>query len=69
MFGTWEMFALLAIMLAMVFAGVHVAVALGIGAVAGIYMMQGDMDIVRAFASGRPPPPPASEIKLEERIA
>ncbi|MGH8635084.1 MAG: TRAP transporter large permease [Burkholderiales bacterium] len=49
MFGAGEMFALLAIMLAMVFAGVHVAVALGIGAVAGIYMMQGDMDIVRAF--------------------
>jgi tripartite ATP-independent transporter DctM subunit len=49
MFGTWEMIALLAIMLAMVFAGVHVAVALGIGAVAGIYMMQGDMIIVRNF--------------------
>jgi len=49
MFGTGEMIALLAIMLAMVFAGVHVAVALGIGAVAGIYMMQGDMNIVSAF--------------------
>ena len=49
MFGTGEMFALLAIMLAMVFAGVHVAVALGIGAVAGIYMMQGDMTVVRTF--------------------
>ena len=49
MFGTGEMIALLAIMLAMVFAGVHVAVALGIGAVAGIYIMQGDMNIVSAF--------------------
>jgi C4-dicarboxylate transporter DctM subunit len=49
MFGTGEMFWLLAIMLAMVFAGVHIAVALGIGAVAGIYMMQGDMIIVRNF--------------------
>jgi tripartite ATP-independent transporter DctM subunit len=49
MFGTGEMIGLLAIMLAMVFAGVHVAVALGIGAVAGIYMMQGDMIIVRNF--------------------
>jgi C4-dicarboxylate transporter, DctM subunit len=49
MFGTGEMVALLVIMLAMVFAGVHVAVALGIGAVAGIYMMQGDMIIVRNF--------------------
>jgi C4-dicarboxylate transporter DctM subunit len=49
MFGTGEMIWLLAIMLAMVFAGVHIAVALGIGAVAGIYMMQGDMIIVRTF--------------------
>ena len=49
MFGTGEMFALLAIMLLMVFAGVHIAVALGIGAVAGIYFMQGDMVIVRSF--------------------
>ncbi len=49
MFDTGEMIGLLVIMLAMVFAGVHVAVALGIGAVAGIYMMQGDMIIVRNF--------------------
>jgi tripartite ATP-independent transporter DctM subunit len=49
MFGTGEMLALLAIMLVMVFAGVHVAVALGFGAVAGIYMMQGDMTVVRTF--------------------
>jgi tripartite ATP-independent transporter DctM subunit len=51
MFGTGEMIALLAIMLAMVFAGVHVAVALGIGAVAGIYMMHGDIAVVRAFVA------------------
>jgi len=49
MFGTGEMIGLFAIMLAMVFAGVHVAVALGIGAVAGIYMMQGDITVVRSF--------------------
>jgi tripartite ATP-independent transporter DctM subunit len=49
MFGTGEMIALLAIMLVMVFAGVHVAVALGFGAVVGIYMMQGDIDVVRTF--------------------
>jgi tripartite ATP-independent transporter DctM subunit len=49
MFGTGEMLALLAIMLVMVFAGVHVAVALGIGAVFGIYMMQGDITVVRSF--------------------
>jgi tripartite ATP-independent transporter DctM subunit len=49
MFGTTEMIILLVLMLAMVFAGVHVAVALGIGAVAGIYMMQGDIMVVRSF--------------------
>jgi C4-dicarboxylate transporter DctM subunit len=49
MFGTLEMFLLLAVLLAMVFAGVHIAVALGIASVAGIYMMQGDMVIVRNF--------------------
>jgi C4-dicarboxylate transporter DctM subunit len=49
MFGTGEMLALLAVMLLMVFAGVHVAVALGAGAVAGIYMMQGDIGVVRTF--------------------
>jgi C4-dicarboxylate transporter DctM subunit len=36
-------------MLLMVFAGVHVAVALGAGAVGGIYMMQGDMGVVSNF--------------------
>jgi tripartite ATP-independent transporter DctM subunit len=49
MFGTGEMIALLAIMLVMVFAGVHVAVALGFGAVVGIYMMQGDITVVNTF--------------------
>ena len=49
MFGTGEMLVLLALMLAMVFAGVHVAVALGFGAVVGIYMMQGDIAVVRTF--------------------
>jgi C4-dicarboxylate transporter DctM subunit len=52
MFGTGEMFALLAVMLVMVFAGVHVAVALGAGAVIGIYMMQGDIGVVRTFIAG-----------------
>ena len=52
MFGTGEMFGLLAIMLVMVFAGVHVAVALGFGAVVGIYLMQGDITVVRTFIAG-----------------
>ena len=49
MFGTLEMVLLLVALLAMVFAGVHLAVALGIASVAGIYMMQGDMVVVRSF--------------------
>lgn len=49
MFGTGEMFLLLAVLLAIVFAGVHVAVALGIASIIGIYMMQGDMTVVRTF--------------------
>jgi C4-dicarboxylate transporter DctM subunit len=48
-FGNLEMFLLLAVLLAMVFAGVHVAVALGVGSMFGIYMMQGDMTVVRSF--------------------
>jgi C4-dicarboxylate transporter, DctM subunit len=48
-FGTFEMVLLLSGLLLMVFAGVHVAVALGIASVAGIYMMQGDMNVVRSF--------------------
>jgi tripartite ATP-independent transporter DctM subunit len=48
-FGTLEMVLLLTGLLVMVFAGVHVAVALGIASVAGIYMMQGDMTVVRTF--------------------
>jgi tripartite ATP-independent transporter DctM subunit len=43
------MVLLLTGLLVMVFAGVHVAVALGIASVAGIYMMQGDMTVVRTF--------------------
>lgn len=49
MFGQLEMLLLLTALLAMVFAGVHIAVALGIASVAGIYMMQGDMTVVRSF--------------------
>ena len=52
MFGTGELFMLFAIMLVMVFAGVHVAVALGAGSVIGIYMMHGDITVVRTFIAG-----------------
>jgi tripartite ATP-independent transporter DctM subunit len=49
MFGAPEISVLLGVLFLLVFAGVHVAVALGIGAVIGIYMMQGDMTVVRSF--------------------
>jgi len=49
MFGTTEIFILLGALLLMVFAGVHVAIALGMSAVLGIYLMQGDMEVVRTF--------------------
>ncbi|MCC6610375.1 MAG: TRAP transporter large permease subunit [Burkholderiales bacterium] len=43
------MLLLVVILVALVLAGVHIAVALGTTAVAGIYMMQGDMEVVRSF--------------------
>jgi len=49
MFGALEISLLLAALLAMVFVGVHIAVALGIASMLGIYMMQGDMTVVRSF--------------------
>jgi tripartite ATP-independent transporter DctM subunit len=48
-FGTLEMLLLVAVLIAIVFAGVHIAVALGITAVLGIYLMHGDMEVVRSF--------------------
>src|SRR5688572_19438401 len=49
MFGTTEVIILLGVLLLMVFAGVHVAIALGMASVLGIYLMQGDMEVVRNF--------------------
>lgn len=49
MFGTTEIIILLGALLLMVFAGVHIAVSLGIASVIGIYLMQGDMEVVRTF--------------------
>ena len=41
MFGTGEMLVLVVVLLALVFGGVHIAVALGFAAVLGIYLMTG----------------------------
>jgi tripartite ATP-independent transporter DctM subunit len=49
MFGTTEMLMLVALLLALVFTGVHIAVSLGMAAVAGIYLMTGDAMVVFDF--------------------
>lgn len=45
------MIVILLVVLALVFAGVHIAIALGITAVLGIYLMLGDIEVVRTFVA------------------
>jgi tripartite ATP-independent transporter DctM subunit len=49
MFGSTEIAILLTALLVMVFAGVHIAIALGMSSVIGIYLMQGNMEVVHTF--------------------
>ena len=49
MFDAWQMATLVIVLLLIVFSGTHIAVALGITAALGIYLMQGDIDVVRIF--------------------
>jgi tripartite ATP-independent transporter DctM subunit len=49
MFGTGEMLILVSVLLALVFAGVHIAVALGAASMLGIYLMTGDFQVVASF--------------------
>ncbi len=51
MLGSTDMVAILAVLLVLVFAGVHIAVALGITASLGIYLMTGDIEVVRSFVA------------------
>ncbi len=51
MFGAGEAIVLLGLLFLLVFAGVHVAVALGAASCIGIYMMQGDITVVRIFVA------------------
>ncbi|MDC7785687.1 TRAP transporter large permease [Rhodoplanes sp. TEM] len=51
MFGHSEMLIVILVVLALVFAGVHIAVALGITAAFGIWLMLGDVDVVRTFVA------------------
>jgi tripartite ATP-independent transporter DctM subunit len=46
-----DMIVIVVVVLALVFGGVHIAVALGVTAVLGIYLMLGDIEIVRTFVA------------------
>jgi len=49
MLGHSDMITIVVVVLALVFAGVHIAIALGITAALGIYLMMGDMEVVTTF--------------------
>jgi tripartite ATP-independent transporter DctM subunit len=51
MFDPTDTLILIGVMLVTVFLGVHIAVALGITAAFGIYLMHGDLGIVRSFVA------------------
>jgi C4-dicarboxylate transporter, DctM subunit len=51
MFGHSEMILVIVVLLALVFAGVHIAIALGMTAAIGIYLMLGDIEVVRTFVA------------------
>jgi len=47
--GHLDMIVIVVVLLALVFAGVHIAISLGITAALGIYLMMGDIEVVRNF--------------------
>jgi tripartite ATP-independent transporter DctM subunit len=49
--GHIDMIAIVVVVLGLVFAGVHIAIALGITAALGIYLMTGDIEVVRTFVA------------------
>ncbi|HEU4380947.1 MAG TPA: TRAP transporter large permease [Hyphomicrobiaceae bacterium] len=49
MFDAWQMFLIIAVLLGLVFSGVHIAVALGMTSALGLFLMTGDIDVVRTF--------------------
>jgi len=51
MLGYIDMIAIVVVVLGLVFAGVHIAIALGITAALGIYLMMGDIEVVRTFVA------------------
>lgn len=51
MLGYFDMIAVVIVLLALVFAGVHIAISLGITAALGIYLMTGEIAVVRTFVA------------------
>jgi tripartite ATP-independent transporter DctM subunit len=51
MLQSTDMIVIVVVVLALVFSGVHIAVALGVTAVLGVYLMLGDMEVVRTFVA------------------
>lgn len=49
MFDVSQMVTLIGVLLALVFMGVHIAIALGVTSALGIYLMQGDIEVARSF--------------------
>ncbi len=49
MLGHLDMIVIVIVLLALVFTGVHIAISLGITAALGIYLMTGDIEVVRNF--------------------
>lgn len=51
MLGNSDMILIVVVVLALVFAGVHIAIALGITAAFGIFLITGDVNVVREFVA------------------
>jgi tripartite ATP-independent transporter DctM subunit len=51
MLGNFEMFTIVLVLLGLVFAGVHIAIALGITAALGLYLMTDQFETVRTFVA------------------
>ncbi|MDO8533734.1 MAG: TRAP transporter large permease subunit [Xanthobacteraceae bacterium] len=51
MLGHIDMIVIVIVLLGLVFAGVHIAISLGITAALGIYLMMGDIEVVRSFVA------------------
>ena len=51
MLGNFDMIVIVVVLLGLVFAGAHIAIALGITAALGLYLMTGEMEVVRTFVA------------------